>query len=168
MPAWFSATHWIRFFRVEQYQDTAIRRSGYVYQRKCWLLQNTRIKTWVVRMARIMSQGKNILCRECSYLFPVISEQSLNIYRNIVNHSWRKFWLPMFNLQSYVPQKIWIFCTRPEKNVLPSLWENIYHSGTCNYHTTRSPVSIDDWARRHLRISESHYFLTALDLAVNC
>ena len=36
-----------------------------------------------------VAQGKNILCRECGYLFPVISEQSLNIYRNIVNHSWR-------------------------------------------------------------------------------
>ncbi|MDK8106112.1 cytoplasmic protein, partial [Klebsiella pneumoniae] len=31
-----------------------------------------------------VAQGKNILCRECGYLFPVISEQSLNIYRNIV------------------------------------------------------------------------------------
>lgn len=36
-----------------------------------------------------VAQGKNILCRECGYLFPVISEQSLNIYRNIVNHSRR-------------------------------------------------------------------------------
>ncbi|EEW2008416.1 cytoplasmic protein, partial [Escherichia coli] len=36
-----------------------------------------------------IAQGKNILCRECGYLFPVISERSLNIYRNRVNHSWR-------------------------------------------------------------------------------
>lgn len=36
-----------------------------------------------------IAQGKNILCRECGYFFPVISERSLNIYRNRVNHSWR-------------------------------------------------------------------------------
>ena len=36
-----------------------------------------------------IAQGKNILCRECGYLFPVISERSLNLYRNGVNHSWR-------------------------------------------------------------------------------
>lgn len=59
-------------------------------------------------------------------------------------------WFANVQLAEARPSKIWIFCTRPEKNVLPSLWENIYHSGTCNYHTTRSPVSIDDWAREAL------------------
>lgn len=68
-----------------------------------------------------VAQGKNILCRECGYLFPVISEQSLNIYRNIVNHSWRGLICQCSTCGEHVPQKIWIFCTRPEKNVLPSL-----------------------------------------------
>lgn len=36
-----------------------------------------------------LRQGNNVLCRECGYLFPVISEQSLNIFRHAVNRTWR-------------------------------------------------------------------------------
>ncbi|END1885025.1 hypothetical protein ABLM79_004573 [Escherichia albertii] len=43
----------------------------------------------VLNSVDYVAQGKNILCQECGYLFPVISERSLNLYRNIVNHSWR-------------------------------------------------------------------------------
>ncbi|WP_149540003.1 IS1/IS1595 family N-terminal zinc-binding domain-containing protein [Escherichia albertii] len=43
----------------------------------------------VLNSVDYVAQGKNVLCRECGYLFPVISERSLNLYRNIVNHSWR-------------------------------------------------------------------------------
>ncbi len=79
-------------FRVEQYQDTAIRREW-----SCLPTVNVDCcktpgdaKTWgLLNSQDYVAQGKNILCRVCGYLFPVISEQSLNIYRNIVNHSWR-------------------------------------------------------------------------------
>lgn len=34
-------------------------------------------------------QGQNILCRECGFLFPVISERALNLFRHSVNRPWR-------------------------------------------------------------------------------
>lgn len=36
-----------------------------------------------------LTQGKNILCRECGFLFPIISERSLNLYRHSVNRVWQ-------------------------------------------------------------------------------
>lgn len=34
-------------------------------------------------------QGKDVLCRECGFLFPVISETALNLFRHTVNWSWK-------------------------------------------------------------------------------
>lgn len=36
-----------------------------------------------------LSQGKDVLCRECGFLFPVISERSLNLFRQSVNRAWQ-------------------------------------------------------------------------------
>ena len=36
-----------------------------------------------------LEQGKNILCRECGFFFPIISERSLNLFRQSVNQSWK-------------------------------------------------------------------------------
>ena len=36
-----------------------------------------------------LAQGKNILCRECGFFFPIISERSLNLFRQSVNQSWK-------------------------------------------------------------------------------
>ncbi len=33
------------------------------------------------------NQGKNILCRACGFLFPIISERSLNRFRQSVNQA---------------------------------------------------------------------------------
>lgn len=35
------------------------------------------------------NQGKNILCRACGFLFPIISERSLNRFRQSVNQAWK-------------------------------------------------------------------------------
>lgn len=34
-------------------------------------------------------QGKEVLCRECGFLFPVISEKALNLFRHTVNRTWK-------------------------------------------------------------------------------
>lgn len=34
-------------------------------------------------------QGRNILCRACGFLFPIISERSLNRFRQSVNQAWK-------------------------------------------------------------------------------
>ena len=34
-------------------------------------------------------QGKNILCRECGFQFPIISEKTLNLFRHTVNRAWK-------------------------------------------------------------------------------
>lgn len=35
------------------------------------------------------NQGKNVLCRACGFLFPVISEASLNLFRQSANQMWK-------------------------------------------------------------------------------
>lgn len=34
-------------------------------------------------------QGKDVLCRECGFLFPVISAGALNLFRHTVNRGWK-------------------------------------------------------------------------------
>lgn len=36
-----------------------------------------------------LMQGKNVLCRACGFLFPVISSTSLNLFRQGANRSWK-------------------------------------------------------------------------------
>ncbi|HHK9579707.1 cytoplasmic protein [Citrobacter sp. Cb008] len=36
-----------------------------------------------------LTQGKEILCRECGFLFPIISEYSLNLFRQSANQAWK-------------------------------------------------------------------------------
>ncbi|KKA51174.1 putative cytoplasmic protein [Salmonella enterica subsp. salamae] len=36
-----------------------------------------------------LPQGKNVLCRACGFLFPIISARSLNLFRQAANQSWK-------------------------------------------------------------------------------
>lgn len=43
----------------------------------------------VINSSDYIKQGNDILCRECGFLFPVISAAALNTFRFAMNHPWR-------------------------------------------------------------------------------
>lgn len=57
-------------------------------------------------------QGKEVLCRECGFLFPVISEKALNLFRHTVNRTWKGLVRQCADCGSTSLKKIWLFIAR--------------------------------------------------------
>lgn len=43
----------------------------------------------IINSPDYLLQGNNVLCRECGFLFPLISSNALNLFRRAVNHGWK-------------------------------------------------------------------------------
>ena len=112
------------------------------------LLQNTGMQNLgLLNSGDYIAQGKNILCRGMQF-FPVISERSLNIYRNRVNHSWRGGWF--HNVPAcgnFISEKVWVIQLKGRGEciviIVPRTFITLDHVNTTP--RKKNTVNIDDF-----------------------